>query len=75
MRLFKKHLEGKECPQIEWQVNRLSPEIPYERRTNLQVPARVCDAVCSKHSTFGYFDGTARTPSLQSPIPIMAPGE
>ena len=75
MRLFKKHLEGKECPQIEWQVNRLSPEIPYERRTNLQVPARVCDAVCSKDSTFGYFDGTARTASLQSPTPIMASGE
>ena len=75
MRLFKKHLERKECPQIEWQVNRLSPETPHERPTNLKVPARVCDAVCSKHSTFGYFDGTARTPSLQSPTPIMASGE
>ena len=75
MRFFKKHLERKERTQIETQVNRLSPETPHERPTNLKVPARVCDAVCSKHSTFGYFDGTARTPSLQSPTPIMAPGE
>ena len=40
-----------------------------------RVPARVCDveggAVCSKISTFGYFDGTAWTLHLKSPTPIM----
>ena len=74
-----KHLERKGRTQIESQDNRPSPEIPHERRIHLQVPARVCDveggAVCSKHSKCGYFDGTARTPRLQSPTSIMAPGE
>ena len=40
-----------------------------------RVPARVCDveggAVCSKISTFGYFDGTAWTLHLKSPTPTM----
>ena len=40
-----------------------------------RVSARVCDveggAVCSKISTFGYFDGTAWTLHLKSPTPIM----
>ena len=40
-----------------------------------RVPARVCDveggAVCSKISTFGYFDGTAWTLHLKSPTSIM----
>ena len=43
-----------------------------------QAPVTVCDveggAICSKNSTFGYFDGTAWTPRLRSPTPIMAPG-
>ena len=41
---------------------------------------RVCDvegagsAVCSKNSTFGYYDVRAAwTPRLQSPTPIMDP--
>ena len=38
---------------------------------------RVCDveggAYCSKNSAIGYFDGTAWTPRLSSPTPIMAP--
>ena len=42
-----------------------------------RVSARVCDveggAFCCKNSTFGYFDGTAWTPSLRSPNPIVAP--
>ena len=29
--------------------------------------------VCSKNSSFGYFDGAVWTPRLRSPIPIMAP--
>ena len=35
----------------------------------MRIPERVCDVegdpVCSKNSTFGYFDETARTPRLQ----------
>ena len=45
---------------------------------NSQAPVPVCDveggAIGSKNSTFGYFDGTAWTPRLRSPTPIMAPG-
>ena len=73
-----KHLESLERTQRKSQNDRPSPEIPHESRTNSRVPARVCDVeggvVCSKNSTFGYFDGTAWTPCLRSPTPIMAPG-
>ena len=53
-----------------------SHEIPHESRANFRVPARLCDveggaAVCSKNSTL--FDGTAWSPRLRSPTPIMAP--
>ena len=48
-----------------------------ESRANLWVSTRVCavegGAVCSKNSTFGYFDGTAWTPHLRSSTPITAP--
>ena len=57
--------------------DRPSPEISHESRANLRVPARICDiedgAVCSKNSTFGYFDRTAWTLRLLSPFPIKAP--
>ena len=57
--------EVKRLLQVESQDDRPSPEIPQESRANLRVPARVCDvesgAVCSKNSTFGYFDETAWT--------------
>jgi len=57
--------------------DRPSPEIPHESRANLRVPARICDvegsAVFSKNSTFGYFDRTAWTLHLRSPLPIKAP--
>ena len=37
--------------------------IPHENRANSRIPGRVGDveggAVCSKNSSFGYFDGTA----------------
>ena len=73
-----KHLESSQRTQAKSQNDRPSPEIPHENRTNSRIPARVCDveggAVCSKNSTFGYFDGTAWTPRLRSPTPIMAPG-
>ena len=56
---------------------RPSSEIPHESRANMRIPERVCDVevdpVCSKISTFGYFDETAWTPRLQSSTPIMAP--
>ena len=64
-------LESSENTQIKSQNDRPSPEISHESRANLQVPARICDveggAVCSKNSTFGYFDETAWTPRLRSP--------
>lgn len=45
---------------------------------NVQIPDQIYDvdggAVCSKNSAFDYFDGTARTPCLQSPTSITAPG-
>ena len=45
---------------------------------NVQIPDQIYDveggAVCSKNSAFDYFDGTARTPRLQSPTSITAPG-
>lgn len=47
-----------------------SPEFPLESRANWRVPARVCDVEAAH---FGYFDGTAWTPRLRSPTPIMAP--
>ena len=57
--------------------DRPSPEIPHASRTNLRVPARICGfvggAVCSKNSTFGYFDRTAWTLRLRSSFPIKAP--
>ena len=57
--------------------DRSSPEIPHASRTNLRVPARICGfdggAVCSKNSTFGYFDRTAWTLRLRSSFPIKAP--
>ena len=44
----------------------------------MQIPDQIYDveggAVCSKNSAFDYFDGTARTPRLQSPTSITAPG-
>ena len=56
-------LESSENTQIKSQNDRPSPEISHKSRANLQVPARICDvevrAVCSKNSTFGYFDETA----------------
>ena len=76
---FLEHLERKERAQIKSKNNRPTPEIPHERRINLRVSARVCrverGAVCSKNSTFGYFDGTTWTPRLRSSTPIMAPGK
>ena len=54
------------------QNNRPSTEIPHESRANSRVTARVCDVegdpVCSKN-----FDGSACTPRLRFPTPIMAP--
>ena len=48
--------------QIKSRNDRLSPEVPHESRPKSRVPARVCyvnvGAVCSKNSTFGYFDET-----------------
>ena len=42
----------------------------------MRITERVCDVegdpVCSKNSTFGYFDETAWIPRLRSPTPIMA---
>ena len=64
-------LESSENTQIKSQNDRPSPEISHESRANLPVPARICDveggAVCSKNSTFGYFDETAWTPRLRPP--------
>ena len=73
-----KHLESSESTQRKSQNDRPSPEIPQECRANLRAPARVFDvegdAASSKNGTFGSFDGTAWTPRLRSPTPIMAPG-
>ena len=56
--------------------DRPSPEIFHDSRAVSRAPTRVCDveggAVCSKNSTFGYFDGAAWTPRFRSPTPIMA---
>ena len=45
---------------------------------NVQIPDQIYDvegdAVCSKNSAFDYFDGTARTPRLQSTTSITASG-
>ena len=50
---------------------------PAPLRCNLRVPTRVYDveggAIFSKNSTVVFFDGTAWTPRLRSPTPIMAP--
>ena len=73
-----KHLESSESTQRKSRNDRPSPEIPQECRANLRAPARVFDvegdAASSKNGTFGSFDGTAWTPRLRSPTPIMAPG-
>ena len=71
------HLERSESTQ-KVAKRSPSPEIPLESRANSPVPVRACDveggAVYSKTSTFGSnFDGTALTPRLRSPTPIMAP--
>ena len=64
-------LESSENTQIKAQNDRSSPEISHESRANLQVPAQICDieggAVCSKNSTFGYFDESGWTLCLRSP--------
>ena len=56
-----KHLESSVNTQKGSQNDHPSLKIPHEIRANSWVPARVCDvegdAVCSKNSTFGYFDG------------------
>ena len=66
----------------EAQDNRPSPEIPTREpckfvgsHTSLRVAQGNVEgsAVCSKNSTFGYFDGTAWTPHLRSSPPITAP--
>ena len=73
-----KHLESPESIQIKSQNDRPSPEIPHESRANSRGTHEFVTfkggAVCSKNSTFGYFDGTVWTPSLGSaPTPIIAP--
>ena len=73
-----KQLETPESIQIKSQTDRPSPVIPHESRANSRGPCEFVafkgGAVCSKNSTFGYFDGTAWTPCLGSaPTPIIAP--
>ena len=57
------HLESLESTQVKLQNDPPSPEIPHESRANLRVPAQLNDikggAICSKNSTFHYFDETA----------------
>ena len=59
--IYMKHLESSVNTQKGSQNDHPSLKIPHEIRANSWVPARVCDvegdAVCSKNSTFGYFDG------------------
>ena len=69
-----KHLENSERTEIESQNDRPSPEIPHKSRGNSQVVTLRVAQFVLKNSTFGYFDGTAWTPRLRSPTPIMAPG-
>ena len=73
-----KHFESPESIQIKSQNDRPSPQIPHESRANSRGTREFVTfkggAVCCKNSTFGYFDGTARTPCLGSaPTPIIAP--
>ena len=60
-----KHLESSVNNQIKSQNDH--PSLLKNSTRDPRVPARLCDvegdAVCSKNSTFGYFDGT---PHLRS---------
>ena len=62
-------------PRVKFSPFLLAPPPP---SPNSRVPARVCEveseAVCSKNSTFDYFDETAWTPRMRPPSPIMTPG-
>ena len=82
-----KHMESLQNTQVKLQGDRPSPETPPSETPFLPVrltapgsprmtgPQRVnvveSGAICSKNGTFEYFDGTAWTPRLRSPIPIM----
>ena len=70
------HLRSSESTQIKSQNDRPSPEIPLESRVNLRVPVRFNDieggTICSKNSTFDYFDETVWTLRLRSSTPITA---
>ena len=59
-----KHLESLESTQVKLQGDCPSLKTPRGSQSNLRVPVRVNDVeggakkICSKKSTFDYFDGT-----------------
>ena len=72
-----KLLESSVNTQIRSQNDHPSLKIPHEIHANSRVPVRVCDveggAVCSKNSTFGYFDGVPHLRFFIMLLPIMTP--
>ena len=72
-----KYLESSESTYIKSQNDLPSPKIPHERVAQILrflrefVNLRVAQPVVKY--TFGYFNGTAWTPRLRSPTPIMDP--